>query len=69
MVSSRSATGTGGVNLGVWLTAHGERGIRRRVIQGRPRGRRSLLDLRIDDEGEVYVGGRVAEVARGTFRM
>ena len=64
-----AATGTGGVNLGAWLTAHGERGIRRRVIQGRPRGRRSLLDLRIDDEGEVYVGGRVAEVARGTFRM
>ncbi|GAB97297.1 putative PhzF superfamily epimerase YddE/YHI9 [Kineosphaera limosa] len=64
-----AATGTGGVNLGSWLAAHGARGIRRRVIQGRPAGRRSLLDLRIDDEGEVYVGGRVAEVARGTFTV
>lgn len=64
-----AATGTGGVNLGSWLAAHGERGIRKRVIQGRLGGRRSLLDLRIDDEGEVYVGGRVAEVARGAFHM
>lgn len=64
-----AATGTGGVNLGSWLAAHGERGIRRRVIQGRVSGRRSLLDLRIDDEGEVYVGGHVAEVARGAFSV
>lgn len=64
-----AATGTGGVNLGAWLTAHGERGTRRRVIQGRVTGRRSLLDLRIDERGEVFVGGRVAEVARGTFQM
>ncbi len=64
-----AATGTGGANLGAWLAAHGMRGIHRRVIQGRINGRRSLLDLRIDDEGEVYVGGRVAEVARGTFTL
>lgn len=64
-----AATGTGGVNLGSWLAAHGERGIRRRVIQGRVSGRRSLLDLRVDENGEVYVGGRVAEVARGAFTV
>ncbi|MDO5710822.1 MAG: PhzF family phenazine biosynthesis protein [Micrococcales bacterium] len=64
-----AATGTGGVNLGAWLAAHGERGIQRRVIQGRVEGRRSLLDLRIDEQGEVFVGGRVAEVARGAFTM
>ena len=64
-----AATGTGGVNLGAWLAAHGARGIQRRVIQGRPKGRRSLLDLRIDERGEVFVGGRVAEVARGVFHV
>ena len=64
-----AATGTGGTNLGAWLLAHGERGIRRRVIQGRLQGRRSLLDLRIDHKGEVFVGGHVNEVARGAFRM
>ena len=64
-----AATGTGGVNLGAWLAAHGSRGITRRVIQGRVGGRRSLLDLMIDDEGEVFVGGRVHQVAQGTFTM
>lgn len=64
-----AATGTGGANLGAWLAAHGERDIHRRVIQGRINGRRSLLDLNIDDKGDVYVGGHVAEVARGTFTV
>ena len=64
-----AATGTGGTNLGAYLLAHGERGIRRRVIQGRVAGRRSLLDLRIDHSGEVFVGGHVAQVARGQFTV
>lgn len=64
-----AATGTGGINLGAWLAAHGERGIRRKVIQGRTQGRRSMLDLRLDDEGNVSIGGRVSEVARGAFHL
>lgn len=64
-----AATGTGGANLGAWLAAHGERGIRRNVIQGRAHGRRSLLDLRVDDEGLIHVGGRVHQVAQGVFTI
>lgn len=64
-----AATGTGGLNLGAWLSAHGERGIHRTVLQGRTMGRRSQLDLRVDDEGLVSVGGRVQEVAKGTFSV
>lgn len=62
-----AATGTGGLNLGTWLSQQGQRGIHRRVIQGRTKGRRSELDLVVDDEGRVFVGGRVIEVARGHF--
>ncbi|WP_226343771.1 PhzF family phenazine biosynthesis protein [Agilicoccus flavus] len=64
-----AATGTGGLNLGAWLSAHGERGIHRTVLQGRASGRRSLLDLRVDDEGLISVGGRVTQVAKGTFAI
>jgi len=64
-----AATGTGGANLGAWLAYHGQTGIHRRVIQGRPRGRRSFLDLTVDNDGKVFVGGQVNQVARGTFTI
>ena len=64
-----AATGTGGVNLGAWHRAMGVTGIRRRVIQGRVTGHLSELDLRVDEDGSVYVGGRVRQVAQGTFSI
>lgn len=64
-----AATGSGAANLGSWFAAHGRTGIRRRIIQGRPMKRRSFVDLQVSAEGEILVGGRTREVARGVFRF
>lgn len=64
-----SATGSGSANLGAWFATHGRTGIRRRIIQGRPMGRRSFVDLEVSDSGDIFVGGRCREVSRGTFNI
>ncbi len=64
-----AATGSGAANLGAWLAAHGWTGIHRRIIQGRPMGRRSYVDLQVDENGDIFVGGRTREVARGVFNL
>lgn len=64
-----AATGSGAANLGSWFAAHGRTGIRRRIIQGRPMQRRSFVDLQVSPEGDILVGGRTREVARGVFKF
>ncbi len=42
-------------------------GKRYTVSQGREVGHHALLELRIDEEGEVWSGGQVQTVIRGTI--
>lgn len=61
-----AATGSGAANLGHWLSAHGETGTWR-IFQGAAVGRPSVLDLEVQSDDVVYVGGHVNQVATGTL--
>lgn len=63
-----AATGSGAANLGAWFAAN-NRNISCHITQGRPMGRRSHVDLHVNDEGKIFVGGHTREVARGTFSI
>lgn len=63
-----AATGSGAANLGHWMAANGIYG-RRRVSQGAAVGRPSFLDLDVHENGDVFVGGHVNQVAQGTFTI
>lgn len=72
-VAEDPATGSGAGCLAAYLLRHrclGPRGVETRVGQGHEIGRPSLLHLRAQGENggiRVEVGGRVCEVARGTW--
>jgi predicted PhzF superfamily epimerase YddE/YHI9 len=57
----------GGQQHGGWFLANGQRGIRRRIHQGRAIQRPSVLDLAVEQDGTILVSGAVREVGRGTF--
>ena len=63
------ATGSACANLGGWLLANGQKGIRRRIHQGSAIQRPSVLDLTVADNGTIFVSGAVREVGRGTFAI
>lgn len=63
-----AATGSGAANLGHWLAAHGESG-QWRVFQGAAVGRPSVLDLEVEEDGGVLVGGHVNQVATGVMTI
>lgn len=62
-----AATASGAANLGGWLAANGQAPTRLRVRQGADMGRPSIMELDVLESGQVTIGGRVQEVARGTF--
>ena len=72
-VAEDPATGSGAGCLAAYLLRHrclGPKGVETRVGQGHEIGRPSLLHLRAQGENgaiRVEVGGRVFEVARGTW--
>lgn len=63
-VSEDPATGSACSNLGAWFAAQGRSG-RWTVSQGAQVGRPSLLDLSVDADGTVRVGGLVRPVGAG----
>jgi len=63
------ATGSACANLGGWFLANGQRGIRRRIHQGRAIQRPSVLDLAVGADDSILVSGAVREVGRGTFTI
>jgi len=63
------ATGSACANLGGWFLANGERGLRRRIHQGRAVGRPSVLDLAVEPDGAILVSGTLREMGRGTFEI
>lgn len=64
-----SATGSGAANLGRWFAAKGQTGLSRDIRQGVAVGRPSRARLTVDDDGTVYVGGAVNQLAEGTVRF
>ncbi|HEU4330390.1 MAG TPA: PhzF family phenazine biosynthesis protein [Lapillicoccus sp.] len=63
------ATGSACANLGGWWHARGERGMRRTVRQGDAVHRPSVLQLEVDGDGGIHVGGTVLELGTGVFRL
>ncbi len=64
------ATGSACANLGGWLIAMRKKlPLSRRVHQGAAIARPSILDLRVDEERRIFVGGAVLEVGAGVFRL
>jgi PhzF family phenazine biosynthesis protein len=65
------ATGSACANLGGWLLATGAvtLPLKVRVRQGDAVGRPSALDLEIDEKRDIYVGGGVLELGRGTITL
>lgn len=60
------ATGSACANLGGWMVAQGARDVSVEISQGTAVGRPSRLQLEIDADGGVHVGGRVERVGRGS---
>lgn len=63
------ATGSACTNLGTWLAAQGQTGLRWKVSQGAHVGRPSTLHLTVTGTGEVQVGGLVKEIGRGEVAL
>jgi len=63
-------TGSACANLGGWwLATRGREAVKLDVHQGARTGRPCRLRLQVGDDGSVRVGGRVVEVARGSFEL
>jgi len=64
------ATGSACANLGAWFVAMGRRPpLSFEVSQGEQVGRPSLLQLEVNTDNEVFVGGDVIELGSGIFNL
>jgi PhzF family phenazine biosynthesis protein len=64
------ATGSACANLGAWMLATGAPlPVRLRVLQGEAVKRPSRLELTVDAEKRIFVGGDVVELGRGTVSL
>ena len=65
-----AASGAANATLAAWLTSQdalpGDSGFYR-VSQGREVGHDAIIELRVDTEGEIWSGGRVCTVVRGSI--
>jgi trans-2,3-dihydro-3-hydroxyanthranilate isomerase len=65
-IAEDPATGSATANLGGWYLANKARvPLTKRISQGEMAGRPSSLQLRIDEERNVFVAGEVIELGRG----
>lgn len=65
-----AASGAANATLAAWLASQGAlpgTNGRYRVSQGREVGHDAIIDLRVDEDGEVWSGGRVCDVVTGTI--
>jgi len=64
------ATGSACANLGAWFLAMGRRPpLNFEVMQGEMVGRPSLLQLEVNTDNEVFVGGEVIELGSGILNL
>ena len=65
-----AASGAANATLAAWLAMRGAlpgTGGAYRVSQGREVGHDAIIELRVDDAGDVWSGGRVVTVVDGTI--
>lgn len=63
-------TGSACANLGAWLLERGQRGPAQwNIEQGHATGRLNHLGLRLDEQGRIYVSGRVIPLMRGSITL
>ena len=62
-------TGSLNASAAQWLLASGRVTAPYRAIQGTAMGRNGRVDITVDDEGGVWVGGRAAVVVSGTVEL
>jgi len=64
------ATGSATANLGGWCLAMGRPlPVKLKIDQGEFVGRPSSLYLEVNSEGNIFVGGDVIEIGRGTVSL
>ena len=69
-ITEDPATGSACANLGGWFVANGETPPFQRIIrQGAALERPSLLGLRTEPGGRVFVSGLVSELGRGEISL
>lgn len=67
-IAEDPATGSACANLGGWFVATGATlPLQRTIRQGAAVGRPSVLGLRVDADGRIFVSGLVIELGRGAF--
>lgn len=70
VVAEDPATGSACANLGGWFIETGaDLPVRVRIHQGEAIDRPSHLELHVDAERNIFVGGRVVELGRGTINL
>jgi len=62
-------TGSLNASAAQWMLATGRVTAPYRVIQGTALGRDGRVDITVDDDGEIWVGGGAAVVVRGTVEL
>lgn len=62
-----SGTGSACANLGAYFILQNQYPTAKTIHQGDDMGRPNRLSLKVDDEQNIYVGGRVIEVGQGEF--
>jgi PhzF family phenazine biosynthesis protein len=68
-ISEDPGTGSACANLGGWWKAtRPNEPLDGQLSQGIAVGRPNLLSLKVDEAGEIFVGGRVVEIGRGELR-
>ncbi|MBE2895130.1 PhzF family phenazine biosynthesis protein [Spirabiliibacterium falconis] len=60
-------TGSAAANLGGWAIKHQRAPLAWQIAQGDVINRPNRLSLKVDNENTIWVGGKVIEVANGTF--
>jgi trans-2,3-dihydro-3-hydroxyanthranilate isomerase len=69
-IAEDPATGSACANLGGWFIANGASlPLQQKVHQGGTVGRPSMLGLRVETDGRIFVSGLVIELGRGSFDL
>jgi trans-2,3-dihydro-3-hydroxyanthranilate isomerase len=62
-------TGSATANLGAWMLHQGRAPCTFAITQGVATGKTCHLQLRVDDQQQIFVSGKVIELGRGTIKL
>lgn len=69
VLTEDSGTGSACANLGAYYLSQNRFPLEKTIEQGDHMHRPNRLSLKVDEAQNIFVGGRVVEVGRGTFRL